>query len=111
MNGPDSNSHAARRLPRVWRGIGLPNWIRFLALRPPVDWSSLPAIASLSLTSALNSLLHIVEEVAFSRRVNRVEVNPRPTFILGHWRSGTTLLHNLLSLDPQFAFLNLYQTL
>jgi hypothetical protein len=87
------------------------NWIRFLALRPPVDWSSLPTIASLSLSSALNSLMSIMEDVVFSRRLNRVELNPRPIFILGHWRSGTTLLHNLLCLDPQFAFLNLYETL
>ncbi len=31
-------------------------------------------------------------------------------FIIGHWRSGTTLLHNLLSKDPQFAYLNFFQT-
>lgn len=27
-----------------------------------------------------------------------------PIFILGHWRSGTTHLHNLLTLDPRFGF-------
>ncbi len=27
----------------------------------------------------------------------------RPLFLLGHWRSGTTLLHNLLLLDERFA--------
>ena len=32
-------------------------------------------------------------------------------FVLGHWRSGTTLLHNLLTLDPQFTYPNLYQVL
>ena len=26
-----------------------------------------------------------------------------PVFLIGHWRSGTTHLHNLLSQDPQFA--------
>ena len=29
---------------------------------------------------------------------------PDPVFILGHWRSGTTLFHNLLALDEQFAY-------
>jgi hypothetical protein len=111
MAGPDSNSCAPRGVPRVWRGIGLVNWIRFLALRPAVDWSSLPAIASLTLTSALNSLLNIMEGVVFSRQITHVTLNAWPIFILGHWRSGTTLLHNLLSLDRQFGFLNLYQTL
>ena len=27
-----------------------------------------------------------------------------PLFILGHWRSGTTLLHNLLAEDAQFCY-------
>ena len=33
-----------------------------------------------------------------------------PVFIIGHWRSGTTLLHNLLSCDPQFGYCTTYQT-
>ncbi|MBT8191137.1 MAG: sulfotransferase, partial [Bacteroidia bacterium] len=32
-----------------------------------------------------------------------------PVFIIGHWRSGTTFLHNLISQDPQFGFLTTYQ--
>ena len=98
-------------MPCVWRGMGLVNWIRFLWLRPPVEWSRLPAVASLTFTSAVNSLLDIIECAIWSGRINRIELNPQPIFLLGHWRSGTTLLHNLLALDPQFAFLNLYQTL
>ena len=30
---------------------------------------------------------------------------------MGHWRSGSTLLHNLITSDPQFSFLNLYQAM
>ncbi|MCM2279782.1 MAG: sulfotransferase [Oligoflexia bacterium] len=29
---------------------------------------------------------------------------PDPLFVLGHWRSGTTHLHNLLALDPRWNF-------
>jgi len=36
--------------------------------------------------------------------------NDRPLFILGHWRSGTTLLHNLLCQSPNAAFVTTYQT-
>jgi hypothetical protein len=32
-----------------------------------------------------------------------------PIFIIGHWRSGTTLLHTLLALDEQFAYPNLFE--
>jgi hypothetical protein len=31
------------------------------------------------------------------------KIHSGPVFIVGHWRSGTTHLHNLLSRDPQFG--------
>ncbi|SNR67252.1 Sulfotransferase family protein [Lutibacter agarilyticus] len=34
-----------------------------------------------------------------------------PVFILGHWRSGTTLLHNLMCLDPEAGYPTTYQTI
>ena len=33
-----------------------------------------------------------------------------PVFIIGHWRSGTTHLHNLLSKDPNLGFASTLQT-
>lgn len=33
----------------------------------------------------------------------------QPVFIIGHWRSGTTYLHNLLSKDPGFFYQNKYE--
>lgn len=35
--------------------------------------------------------------------------NP-PVFILGHWRSGTTFVHNVLSCDKHFGYNTTYQT-
>jgi len=58
--------------------------------------------------STLNSYYRRKEDRLFGLALRDVEVLP-PVFILGHWRSGTTLLHNLLALDDQFAFPNLYQ--
>src|SRR4051794_3899053 len=50
------------------------------------------------------------EQRKFGSQIEAVEVLP-PVFILGHWRQGTTHLHNLLALDPQFAYPTLFQTL
>lgn len=36
---------------------------------------------------------------------------PDPIFLLGFWRSGTTLLHELLCCDPQFGFPSTYACL
>ncbi len=33
-----------------------------------------------------------------------------PVFIIGHWRSGTTHLHNILCHDPQMGFTTTYQS-
>ena len=45
-----------------------------------------------------------VEHLRVARRVQAKRFSPPPIFIIGHWRSGTTFLHNLLSRDPQFCF-------
>src|SRR5262249_32273555 len=42
------------------------------------------------------------ETVRVASRVRRVTFDPPPIFIVGHWRSGTTYLHNLMSQDPTF---------
>lgn len=39
------------------------------------------------------------------------QIHGSPVFILGHWRSGTTLLHNMLSVDPQFGYVSYVQGL
>jgi Sulfotransferase domain. len=38
------------------------------------------------------------------------EFEDEPVFILGHWRSGTTFVHNILSLDKHFGYNTTYQT-
>lgn len=43
-----------------------------------------------------------------ARRTHGAPAPRQPVFILGHWRSGTTLLHELLAADSQFAFPTTY---
>ena len=33
-----------------------------------------------------------------------------PLFILGHWRSGTTFVHNIFACDKHFGYTTTYQT-
>ena len=93
----------------MWHGMGLPNWLRLLRQRPPVDRAGRTRMLKLTATSLGNSALNLVERLLWRRRSNRVTLHPEPVFILGHWRSGTTLLHNLLALDPRLAYVNYYQ--
>ncbi|EFJ40116.1 hypothetical protein VOLCADRAFT_108333 [Volvox carteri f. nagariensis] len=58
----------------------------------------------LSIMAVINTLLSLFDWVLFSRAVSSQPLHPEPLFILGHPRSGTTHLHNLLATDPRFAF-------
>lgn len=57
---------------------------------------------SIDLTFSLaNTGLRGLQALGYGRSVNRTELTAAPIFIIGHWRTGTTLLHELLSLDPR----------
>ncbi len=54
--------------------------------------------------SLVNSSLNRVQKLLYSGRLNSTTIDQPPVFIIGHWRSGTTLMHELISLDRQFAY-------
>jgi omega-hydroxy-beta-dihydromenaquinone-9 sulfotransferase len=47
-----------------------------------------------------SSLFSMTEKTRFAKSLGTIEKIPAPVFIIGHWRTGTTLLHKLMSLDP-----------
>jgi len=50
------------------------------------------------------------EELAWRKRIRNTRIENPPVFIIGFWRSGTTMLHNLLCQDPGAAYVTTYQT-
>mgnify|MGYP003382413622 CR=1 FL=1 len=52
----------------------------------------------------------IIEQVRFNGAIDREVLTKPPIFVIGHWRSGTTHLHNLMCRDPQFGFLKFSET-
>jgi hypothetical protein len=65
-------------------------------------------VAFITIASLNNSVWAAADKMRFGKRIAQTEIKP-PIFVLGHWRSGTTHLHNLFSNDPQFAYPNTYQ--
>ncbi|RMH26679.1 MAG: sulfotransferase [Planctomycetota bacterium] len=53
--------------------------------------------------SVARAPVSLVERAVVARRVRR-SGPPEPIFILGHWRSGTTHLYNILSRSPAFTY-------
>lgn len=59
--------------------------------------------------AAVNSGLGCLESMIYRSRINRVTLDNEPVFIIGHWRTGTTLLHELLTLDARHSYPTTYQ--
>ena len=52
-----------------------------------------------------------MEQVRYGRQVAQTQLDPRPLFILGFARSGTTHLHNLLQRDPRYGTVSTFQAI
>ncbi|ETW00854.1 hypothetical protein H310_07380 [Aphanomyces invadans] len=64
------------------------------------DWCYVPRAMFLTILSLFNSLMGLVEGVVYpDAMINQVDLPTDPVFIVGHPRTGTTLLHNLLASD------------
>jgi omega-hydroxy-beta-dihydromenaquinone-9 sulfotransferase len=59
------------------------------------------------LSGAGHSLLFRLQNSSHADAL-KAAIPPPPIFVLGFWRSGTTLLHELLCCDPQFGFPSTY---
>lgn len=90
--------------------MGLGTWLRLLARnRFAVSPKRLPIAATISNCALLNSFATVFDRLMLSHLVRKTKLNSPPLFVLGHWRSGTTLLHELLILDPRHTYPNTYQ--
>jgi omega-hydroxy-beta-dihydromenaquinone-9 sulfotransferase len=76
-----------------------------------VYWRYLPRLAFLSVLAAFNSYMSFFEEAMNGEKIAGADLAAPPVFILGYWRSGTSHLHNLLSLDPGFTCPTAYQVM
>jgi hypothetical protein len=58
----------------------------------------------------LVSAIERCQELQYGKKIEALRLEG-PVFILGHWRSGTTLLHEILALDRQLGAPTTYQCL
>ncbi len=66
-------------------------------------------LIGVSLATPWNTALYGLQRVVFGRRLGRAELHGPPVFIIGHWRSGTTLLHELMVLDERYSSPSTFQ--
>ena len=58
----------------------------------------------------LLSLLAPLQDRRYDKLLADKPLEHDPVFILGHWRSGTTFMHNVFSCDRHFGYNTTYQT-
>ncbi|MBR1902105.1 MAG: sulfotransferase [Bacteroidaceae bacterium] len=65
------------------------------------------------LTKCLCRLLSLfvpLQERKYKKHLADKPLQHDPVFILGHWRSGTTFVHNIFAQDARFGYTTTYQT-
>ena len=91
--------------PRFWHGLRCGDYLRLLAKNKfavhPARWY---VAFTVSYFSVLNSIIGGIQSLLYGRKVAEHELPSPPIFIVGHWRSGTTFLHDLISLDEKFTY-------
>jgi len=99
----------ATRAPHALTGIAPGPWFQLLLQAGDLDRHTLADIAKISLRSLQGVPLALREARLTRGRLREHRVDPRPLFIVGHFRSGTTLLHDLLGHDPTFVYPTTFQ--
>ncbi len=109
---PRTDSGGAKDRPwelRIWSGICPTGIFRELVRnRFQCSPTRIGMAMILSALSFMNFLLWLLQTVLYGRRIARTEIRQPPVFVLGHWRSGTTLLHELLVSDPRHTYPNTF---
>jgi len=93
----------------TYHGKTIRQWLKILSDKElSIDFPYWYRVPSTTIKSISNTILAKVESRNYAEEWSNIRVKS-PLFILGHWRSGTTLLQNIFAKDFRFAYPNLYQ--
>ncbi len=95
---------------RFWHGMPAQYWLPLIGRHAlSIQPKALGLVGTVTFASLVNTAMQAMQRVLLDRRVARTKLIGAPVFIVGHWRSGTTLLHELMVLDEQFTSPSTYQ--
>lgn len=112
-SGPTPSPSAAPKppwAPRMWQGCDFFAWLRLVRRGRLAVHPRLFHVAAIdTVTSFSNTLLGLFQDAALGRAVRKTKLPAPPIFLLGHWRTGTTLLHDLFICDERFGYPTTYE--
>ncbi len=90
-------------------GSSLSNWIRLLIENGGVDSQDISTALYISLICLATVPNRLIEKITFGKLIENTQIDKPPVFILGHWRSGTTYLNQLMLQDANWSYLSIQQ--
>jgi hypothetical protein len=94
----------------MWIGVRFLPWLRVLARHGfRIAPSRVPRALAITTASLANEVLRGITLAIWGRGMRAARIEQDPVIVIGHWRSGTTLLHELLACDRRFVAPNTIQ--
>ena len=90
--------------------VSMRHWLRLFRENGGVDPGYRRKAAFVLGIGLITAHTRRIERFRYGKRLKDLDVEHPPVFILGHWRTGTTLLHNLMTRDPALAYISSLQT-
>ncbi len=100
------SSEKAQRVSHPLYGSTLRNLLRVLWKYGPVPTRKWPQVLAALGSATARSPITLLESLSSPQTFRKMPPMPHPVFIVGHWRSGTTHLGNVLSKSPQFGYVS-----
>ena len=103
---PDQPPRPAGRewAPRLWEGLDYFAFLKLMARsRFAVEPRHLYIAGIMAWVTFANTVFRWVQDARFGDAARNLTLAADPVFVIGHWRTGTTLLHELLYLDGRFS--------
>ena len=94
------------RLLHPLMGADLGTLMRVLSSNGGISPRCVPHVALAIATSIARLPFTVIEQLRVSQLHKHIEAMPAPIFIVGHWRSGTTFLYEILCQSAQFAYVS-----
>lgn len=74
-----------------------------------IDLRYYPKLILSFIVSCIFGLMNLWEQLIYKKKSGTFKPEVPPVFIIGFWRSGTTLLHSLMCQDPRSGYVTTFQ--
>lgn len=92
-------------------GMSPKNWLQVVEKNGGVDFRYLDRAAFITMGSIFTTPARMIFKMKYRSKIDKYQIKDSPVIIIGHWRSGTTYLHELLGMDPQYCYVTLWHTM